>query len=119
MVRHDGTFYQQMLYHDGTYASPLVVKPAILFGRGRLHKLIVKCGTANSTAGSFRININGTNVTGSIPFKVMAVGEVWEYTFTPSSFTSGTSPEIKNNDVIQIQFPSTPNGTLYVGLVIV
>ncbi len=120
MIRYDGTFYQQMLYHDGSYGSSLLVKPAIYMGGGKLHKLIVKCRTANSTTqGTFRIVLNGTNITGAIPFKSMTAGEVWEYVFIPSSFTSGISPEIRGTDRLEIAFPTAPSGTLYVGLVMV
>lgn len=116
MVRYDGTFYQPMIFHDGSTftAGSLFVRPSTYYGTAKLDRLIFRA-TGNS-AGNFTVKINGSAVTGSIAVPAMTDGQVREYVFKPSDFTAGKSPKIKGTDIVVIDFGGSP-ANFYVGVV--
>jgi len=107
MVRYDGTTYQPLCFHDGTYTNPLIVRPAFMMGTARILGVIVKATAGSAGGGTFKFNLNGTDITSAINFPTgMGAGTVWEYYLKPTDFTSGYK-EVKSTDVLRLVFGGT------------
>lgn len=116
MVRHDGTPYQPMIFHDGTTftAGSIFVRPSTYFGTAKLDRLIFKA--TGNTSGTFVIRVNGQTLTPSLNVPSATAGQTREFVFMPSHFTNGKVPELRNNDILVIDFANSP-ANFYVGVV--